>query len=110
MKTVHSIIITATLAAGLLVPAVSQAHVSVSIGVGLPVVPVVTAPVYAAPPVVVAPAPVVVEPAPVIYEDPRFVPAPPRYYHHYGEWHDGPHWGPHGSPYDGPHGGPHGWR
>lgn len=106
MKTTRSLIITAALATGLLLPAISQAHVSVSIGVGLPVVPVYAAPVYAAPPVMVAPAPVVVEAAPVVYGGPRYVPVPPPYYHHHGEWRDGPHWGPH----DGPHDGPHGWH
>jgi len=117
MKTVHSLVIAATLTAGLLLPAVSQAHVSVSIGFGLPVVPVVAAPVYVEQPVMIEPAPVVVErapivvePAPVVYGAPRYVPVPLPYYHHREEWRDGPHGGPREVRYDGPHGGPHGWR
>ncbi|HET6551987.1 MAG TPA: hypothetical protein VFG49_00470 [Dyella sp.] len=78
-------------------PAFAGSHVSLNVGIGLPVV----GPAYYAPaPVVYAPAPVVYAPAPVVYGPPApvyygpavgaaVVVGRPGYYHHGGYYHRG---------------------
>lgn len=93
MKTTHSLVISLALGAGLLLPAVSQAHVDVNVSLGLPILQV------AAAPVVVEPAPQEVMPVRVRYtEEPRFVPAaapqPPQ---HFDPRPDERHWDDHGE-------------
>lgn len=85
MKAVKSIVISMAVAAGLLVPAISQAHVDVNVSLGLPLLQIAATPVVVeAAPVVVEAAPVEVEPVPVMVgpsrvhyvEGPRFAPGP----------------------------------
>jgi hypothetical protein len=92
MKTAHSIVISIALGAGLLIPAVSQAHVDVNVSLGLPVVQIAAAPVV----ITAAPAPVEYIPARVHYvEGPRFEPAPLPPHHYAEPRHDDHRWDDH---------------
>ena len=78
-------IVAAALAVGLV--SAADAHVSVGIGLGLPVAPAY--PVVAAPPVAYAPPPVVYAPPPVVYAPPPAVVVGGYGYYGRPYWHHG---------------------